>query len=55
MAKEGAWKDQLVVQLKVRADNPHTTTAEGATISTGDKNTILAGSWGASSSQYQYR
>jgi len=40
MAKEGAWKDQLVVQLKVRADNPHTTIAEGATISTGDKNTI---------------
>ena len=29
MAKEGAWKDQLVVQLKVRADNPHTTIAEG--------------------------
>ena len=38
MAKEGAWKDELVVQLKVRADNPHTTIAEGATISTGDKN-----------------
>ena len=40
MAREGAWKDQLVVHLKVRADNPHTKIAEGATISTGDKNTI---------------
>ena len=40
IAQSGAWKGQVAVNLKVRAEHPNAEIEEGTTISTGDENTI---------------